>query len=438
MDVDTAFLNGDLHHEIFMSQPPGFQSKGKNLVCRLKRSLYGLKQGAREWYIVMDDFMASIGLHKCDADPCLYVANKNGKMLLATLYVDDLIIASNSVDMMANMKKSLKSRFSMKDLGRLHFCLGIEVVWRKDGSLMLRQEQFIKRVLEKFRMSDCKPVFTPLQPGVNLTKEMCASSEEDIQLMKDVPYRSAVGSLIYLVTATRPDIAAAVGAVSKYLENPGQEHWTAVKRIFRYLKGTMDLGLVFKSENTLLSGYSDANWAGDLDTRRSTTGFVFKVGNCTVSWVSKRQPTVALSTAEAEYMALAHAARNAKWLRQLMMDIGLPQDAPTLIYEDNQGCIAMAKNHMIQERTKHIDIRHHFLRELVAGKVVKVLYCETDKMLADILTKGLTREKHEFFCKELGLAFGQGSFKLLSSGSVEHKRRAFEHKRQPKQQSAHS
>ena len=243
-------------------------------------------------------------------------------------------------------------------------------------------------------MLDCKPIGCPITSGVRLTKDMESTTTEEINEMRNVPYRSAVGSLIYLVTGTRPDLAVATGAVAKYCENPGPQHWAAVKRIFRYLKGTLDLGILFNPKNGTLVGYSDADWAGDLDSRRSTTGYLFMIGGVPISWKSKRQATVALSTAEAEYMALSAASQEVIWLRKFLKNFGFKQETATKVYEDNQGCIALAKNPVAHERTKHIDIRYHFIREQVELNTIDVCYLPTEEMLADLMTKGMNRDRH--------------------------------------------
>ena len=404
MDVKTAFLNGLLDEELYMKQPPGYEVKGKeDLVCKLEKSLYGLKQSPRQWNITMNAFLNQIEFKNSAADSCIYVKKVKDKMIIIALYVDDLMIGSNCKELMQQTKDALNKRFEMKDLGKLRFCLGIEIVWNNDGSCNLQQRQYLLDVLERFKMTDCKPVSTPLQLGVKLSKSMCATSKKDRDDMADVPYRSAVGSLIYLVTGTRPDIAVAVGEVSKYLENPGRLHWAAVKRILRYLKGTIEMSLRLKPESTEVTGFCDADWAGDIDTRRSTTGYIFKFGGSPICWKSKRQPTVALSTAEAEYMSLAHAAQTAIWLRRFLNDIGIVQKSATKIFEDNQGCIAMAKNPVNHERTKHIDIKYHFVRELVTSGVIEISYLETEEMEADILTKGMTRDRHVKLCCAIGL-----------------------------------
>ena len=419
MDVNTAFLNGNLEEEIYMKQPPGFEVKGKeSFVCKLKKSLYGLKQSPRQWNLVMDRFLNQNGFKNCSADACIYIKKVGTQVTMISLYVDDLLIGSTSSKMMKETKQMLNERFEMKDLKKLKFCLGIEFVWGDDGSCLLRQRQYILDVLKRFNMMDCKAVATPMQSGVKLTKDMCATSVKDIQEMKNVPYRSAVGSLIYLVTGTRPDIAVAVGEVSKFLENPGPQHWKAVKRILRYLKHTLEMSLKCNPTSMKLIGFSDADWAGDLDSRRSTTGYLFKFGDFPVCWKSKRQPTVALSTAEAEYMSLASAAQTAIWFRQLLADLGFPQEEATVIYEDNQGCIAMAKNPVSHERTKHIDIKYHFVRELVSTDVIKIEYLQTEDMEADILTKSMPRDRHQMLCERLGLV----SLDLSLKGSVGNQR----------------
>ncbi len=404
MDVVTAFLYGELEEEIFMKQPPGFEEKTENgLVCKLKKSLYGLKQSPRQWYKLLDRFLRDKGYRRSNVDPCIYVKGDE-EMIMIALYVDDLIIASNSKFLMKETKRNLCDRFEMKDLGRLHYCLGIEIVWRDDGTCVFNQSKYIGNVLERFGMKDCKPVSTPINSGTKLTKEMSPKTEEEISEMKSVPYRSAVGSLIYLVTGTRPDIAVAVGEVAKYSNNPGRQHWMAVKRILRYLKETVNFGIKCDPKSVDLVGYSDADWAGDLDTRRSTTGYLFKLGSVPICWKSKRQPTVALSTAEAEYMALSMATQTAIWIRKLLNDFDVASVEPVVIYEDNQGCIAMAKNPVNHERTKHIDIRYNFVRERVEDKTVVVKYLETTEMLADILTKGLSRDQHRKLCEDIGMA----------------------------------
>lgn len=253
--------------------------------------------------------------------------------------------------------------------------------------MRISQTKYIRDMLERFGMQDVKPAATPLEVNAKLKR-----LETEVKEMKDIPYRSAVGSLMYAMVGTRPDIAAAVGVVSRHLERPGLEHWQAVKRIFRYLKGSLDMAIEYgcsKSRRLQLSGYCDADWGGDMTDRRSTTGYVFMMAGGAVSWNSRKQPTVALSSTEAEYMALSGAVQEAIWLRQLLRDLGYAQQGATPIYEDNQGCINLANNPVSHSRTKHIDIRHHFVRERLESGDIGLQYCQTGDMGADLLTKGI-------------------------------------------------
>ena len=250
-------------------------------------------------------------------------------------------------------------------------------------------------------MVDCKPVTTPF--AEKLSKEMSPSSSEEIEKMQNVPYQSAVGSLMYAMLGTRPDISYSVGVISQYSSNPGEQHWRAVKRIFRYLKGTMNYSLEYRRSDQVTHGYSDADWAGNLDNRRSTTGYAFIMNNAAISWASKRQPTVALSTTEAEYMALAQATKEAIWIQRFLDEVGVKLPTRMTIYSDNQSAISLAKNSTFHARTKHIDIRHHFLREKIENGEIEICFCGTESMTADVLTKGLCREKHEKFSFDISI-----------------------------------
>jgi hypothetical protein len=279
----------------------------------------------------------------------------------------------------------------MQDLGELKYCLGLEVK-RGKGYMHIRQEQYITQMMKQFGMEDSKPLGTPQDVSQKLTKQ--EEGKKMTRDMQDIPYRNAVGALIYAAVATRLDIANAVGNVSKYLENPSRIHWEAVKRIFRYLNGTKDYGLLYSKGEMKLKGYSDSDYAGDLDTRRSTTGYAFQLGGNTITWNSKRQQTVALSTTEAEYMALCQTGKEAIWIQKLFKELGL-KDIETCLLEDNQGCLALAKNPINHARTKHIDVQYHFIREKVEQKEFNLEYCPTDKMLADVLTKPVAKQQFQ-------------------------------------------
>ena len=280
---------------------------------------------------------------------------------------------------MLQMKELLKNTFKMKDLGPIHYCLGVNIHLEKE-SISLNQSQYIQRLLEKYGLSDANTVTTPMNTNVKLEK-----NDQISKAVNSIQYQSMVGSLLHLAGATRPDIAYAIGVVSKNNANPTEAHLTAVKRIFRYLKGTISLKLRYKpSKETKLLGYSDADWANDLDDRHSTSGNVFIMTGGAISWQSQKQQTIALSTSEAEYMALGLATQEAIWLRRLLNDLHINTKEATEILEDNQGAIAMTKNPIGHKRTKHINIKHHFIRENVQAETITISYSPTDQMVADI------------------------------------------------------
>ena len=315
--------------------------------------------------------------------------------VILSVYVDDLMPISNDIEMLKVEKACLCEKFEMVDQGEVHSILGMLIKRdRAAKTLFISQPSYSENTLKRLGMENCKPGSTPLEVG----KKFCKLTE-GAEPFDSQTYQKAIGCLTYASTATRPDIAAAVALLSKYSSNPGKEHWMGVKCIFRYIKGTLKYGLKFSADNKerILHGFSDADWVGDIDTRRSTSGYVFKVTNATVSWCSKRQASVAKSTTEAEYISLSLAAQEAILLRRLLFDIGCDVDSPTVIYEDNHGAIELSKNPKFHNRTKHIDISHHFIRERVLSKEILVNYCPTDNMTADIMTKGLSRNKFEKF-----------------------------------------
>ena len=393
MDVNSAYLNGDIDAEIYMRQPEGYiDPKHPNKVCKLKKGLYGLKQGGRIWNEKIDKYLKSKDYNPSDADPCIYVNVQGGKIVIIALYVDDTIIVSNCNALLATAKKMLNEKFDMTDLGEVKSVLGMSINRnRDDGTLTINQSDYVCGVLERFGMTECKPVSTPLETGKKFLKTPDDEDPVDTQ-----QYQEIIGSLVYLSISTRPDIAEAVGKLSQHMGRPNNDHWVGAKRVLRYLKGTTKHGLIYrKSKQFSLFGYSDSDWAGCVDTRKSTSGFVFMLGDSLISWASKKQPVVALSTTEAEYIALCLATQEAMWLRRLLDSVQNPQEGPTLIYEDNQGTICIAKNPRDTQRTKHIDIRYHFVRESVQNKVITIEKCESQNMIADTFTKQLPRPAFE-------------------------------------------
>uniref|UniRef100_A0AAV1U342 Polyprotein n=1 Tax=Peronospora matthiolae TaxID=2874970 RepID=A0AAV1U342_9STRA len=379
VDVDTAFLYGEVEEEIYMDQPDGFEDEGSpTKKCLLQKALYGTKQAARQWNNKLSQHLDNQGFKSSTADPCVYTKEH-----------------------IASIKNSLMEDFSIKDLGDLKYCLGIEIHRkREDGTIKMNQKAYIKRLSEKFGVENCKDVHTPADSNSKLIK----MGQEEAFVPK-YPYRELVGVLMYIATCTRPDIAHAVGEVAKFFERYDKSHWTAAKRILKYLKTTQDLSIVFSGINKgELIGFADANWAGDLDTRRSTTGYVFFLNGSVISWNSERQPTVATSSTEAEYMSLYSATQEAIWLRGLLKDLNYCAKNATTIFQDNQGCIALAKNPVYHSRTKHIDVKFHFLRVKVSSAVIALEFKPTEEMVADGFNKALPRDKHSKFITGLCMA----------------------------------
>jgi hypothetical protein len=297
MDVKSAFLNGYVDEEIYVEQPEGFDVLGReDKDYRLKKSLYGLKQGPRAWYSRIDKYFQDYGLIKSLSDPNIYILQSGQDILIVALYVDDLIYIGNNVELFQKFKSHMIAEFEMTDLGELHYFLGIEV-WQKEDGILMSQGKYTLDILKKFRMTSCKLETTPLEVGLKLYGHD-ESKSVDITL-----YRQLVGSLIYLTT-TRPDISFAVSIVSRFMSNPKEIHWKEAMRILRYLHSTIGYGLIYRStEDFRLIGYTDSDWVGCMDDRKSTSRYSFSMGSAAVAWSTKKQPTVSLSTTEAEYKA---------------------------------------------------------------------------------------------------------------------------------------
>ncbi|KAG8492333.1 hypothetical protein CXB51_009816 [Gossypium anomalum] len=401
LDVKTAFLHGDLEEEIYMTQPDGFKVAGKeNWVCKLTKSLYGLKQSPRQWYKRFDQFMKGQRYTRSKFDHCVYFQKlQEGTFIYLLLYVDDMLIASKSKVEIERLKTQLNLEFEMKDLGEAKKILGMEI-WRDRAHdrVSLSQKQYLKKVLQQFGMNEqTKPVSTPLASHFKLSAQLSPSTNTEREYMLQVPYSNSVGSLMYAMVCTRPDISQAVSIVSRYMHNPGKGHWQAVKWILRYIQKTVDVGLLFKQDNTLgkgVIGYVDSDYAGDLDKRRSTTGYVFTLAGGPISWKSTLQSTVALSTTEAEYMAVTEAVKEAIWLQGMAKTLGLVQEHIN-VYCDSQSAIHLAKNQVYHARIKHIDVRFHFVREIIEEGKICLQKIKTADNPADMMTKVVTATKFE-------------------------------------------
>ena len=403
MDVKSAYLNAPIDCEVYMEQPKGYevQSKdGKQYVCKLLKSLYGLKQSASNWREVIQQFFIEHGCKQSEADQCVFMLNSAEGKLIYVIWVDDIIVISNSNSMMEHGKSILKKRFKMKDLGTISRFLGITFTSHVDGSISMDQYQYLLSILERAGMESCNPRTTPC--------ELKASAYEcdDDRIIDEPEYRTIVGSLIYAMTCTRPDLSFVVSKLSQHLSRPTEGDWNLLKQVLRYIKGTLNYSLHFtKSDTNLrLTGYSDSDWAGCREDRRSITGYCFQLcdNGPVISWKSRKQPTVALSTCEAEYMALCETSQEAVYLSRVLKDL-IPTDVdePVSIYGDNQGSLDLVRNPVKHNRTKHIDIRYHYIRELFHAQVITVSHVSTGDNVSDVMTKAVSKFKYEKFCPSL-------------------------------------
>lgn len=411
MDAVSAFLQGDLQEEIYMRQPDG-TNDNTGRVCRLKRALYGLKQSSRVWNDKLNDVLKNkLKFIRSSIDQCIYFKHSNQNTIILAVWVDDIMIFASNATMCTKLKFDLASHFQMKDLGEAKSLLGMNISHQSDGSISIDQQHYISTVLQRFNMQDCKPASTPLDINEKLSKEMCPKTNAEQQQMAKIPYQEAIGCLMYAAHISRPDICFAVSVLSRYNTNYGPAHWSAVKRVLRYLKGTIELKLTFRHSGFgEMVGYCDADWAGDLDKRRSTTGYVFQAQGGAISWATRSQPTIALSSTEAEFMSMAAAIQEALWLKRFEREIFLEAPSTIVLYCDNQGALHLAKNQNYHARTKHIDVRKYFIQEnlhnennLESDIKMNLLYKPTAEMVADILTKAVNQNKLEKFFPEFGL-----------------------------------
>ena len=391
-----------------MKQPEGFVSPDEDLVCQLEKGLYGLKQSGRLWYKKLAATLVQMGFKILKSDSSVYILDNGIIKVILPVFVDDCTLVSKSKSAIQDLKQKLLSKFKLRDLGPTKLLLGVAITRDlSKHSIFLSQKHYVEDILERFHMSDCKPVSTPMEPGLRLSASQCSANDEEKEAMASVPYINAVGALMYLAIATRPDIAYTVSVLSRFNSNPGPEHWKAVKHLFRYLKGTMDYSLTYlpsaSPTNERFEVYSDADHGGNPDTGKSTSAYVIKMGTGAVSWSSKLQSIVALSTTEAEYVSAVSAGSEAIWVRQLLTELGYKPSGPSTLHLDNQSAMQVAKNPEHYGRMKHLDLRYYWLRDEVEKGTLAIDYVPTDSMVADILTKSLARVKVEEGCRQLGL-----------------------------------
>ncbi|CAH9140808.1 unnamed protein product [Cuscuta epithymum] len=396
LDVKNAFLHGYLTEEVYMRQPPGFiHPSFPHHICRLHKALYGLKQAPRAWFHRFSGFLLSHGFLQSRSDSSMFIYCQGSHRVYILLYVDDILITGNSSSLVQSIIRLLSQTFAMKDLGDLHFFLGIQTV-RTPTGIFLSQQKYISDLLRRFHLHTVTPVRTPLPTRTTL-------SLTDGELLADgTEYRSMVGALQYLII-TRPDITYAVHLVSQFMHAPRTTHLLAVKRIYRYLQGTLTEGLWLRKggDPSLVIAYSDADWAGCPDSCRSTTGYAIFLGDNLISWRSKKQPTVSKSSTEAEYRAVAYTVQDTLFIRSLLADMGFFISQPVRLYCDNVSASYLTVNPIQHDRSKHIKIDYHFVRERVAHGDLVVKYIPTQFQLADIFTKNLSSQRFNFLKSNL-------------------------------------
>jgi len=401
MDVDQAFLQGDLNEEIFMEPPAGMpDSPGADVVCKLERPLYGLKQSPRQWHGKLKVALLQLGFHPSHSDPSLFITRTDhGTWIL--VYVDDMLLASADPNELKRIKEALKNAFPMKELGEVQTYLGMEVLRnRKKQELYLSQKNYVVDLLHRFDQGNCKEYATPLAVNHNLKP----ATESEAAQPGHERFAELLGGIMYLMVCTRPDIAHAVSVLSRFLatDRHGPQHWKAALRVLGYLKRTANYHLVLGGESARLEGHSDSSWADDHIDRRSSMGFCFSLGGGVISWKAGRSPAVALSSCEVELYAGTAAAQDAVWLTQLMRDLGHPQDTPTL-WCDNQSTVAITKDPLFSARSKHIEARYFFIRELVEARRLHTQHIRGTDNVADIFTKPLVKDDHHRLVMKLGL-----------------------------------
>ena len=401
MDFVTAFLNGVLDEVVYMEQPRGFEvGDPRKVVCRLLKSIYGLKQSPRAWYSKIDDFfIRTLGMERNPADDCVYVRRKGGHILIIALYVDDLLIACSCMEILTGVKQQLSAQFKMKDLGESRIILGMDISRdREAGTLSLSQTRYALKVIDRFGLESARGHSTPMDPALDLT----APSEPTME-----PYREAIGCLMYLMVGTRPDLAYSICTLAKYVQNPTKIHWDAVVRVIRYVIHTKDLGLLYggTEASVVPSVYVDADWAGDPATRKSMSGYVAMMSGGAVAWCARQQEVVATSSAESEYISMCNGAKETVWLRRLVAGLQVVpgMTEATIAHVDNKAAIALGHSAAVNRRNKHIDVRFHYTRQVIDDGELEVQYCPTEEMLADLFTKALGRVKLQYFVRGLGM-----------------------------------
>ncbi|CAM8942988.1 unnamed protein product [Rhodiola kirilowii] len=387
LDVNNAFLHGDLEEEVYMSLPPGFFNEAKlnGKVCKLKKSLYGLKQASRQWFSKFSEALIGYGFVQSQNDHSLFTLTNSDEFIALLVYVDDVVLTGTNLELISAVKSFIHSRFKIKDLGHLKFFLGLEVA-RSDSGLLLNQRKYVLDLLADTGLLGCKPSLLPMD-----TSHKLALSTSPI-LDDPIPYRRLVGQLIYLCI-TRPDICYSVHILSQFLAHPRLDHLSAAHKVLKYLKGAPAQGLFYSCDSSLgLSAYSDMDWAACPLTRKSISGYAILLGNSLISWKSKKQSLVSRSSAEAEYRAMAHTCCELVWVHRLLQDFQISTPTPIPMFCDNVAAMHITRNPVFHERTKHVEIDCHTVRHHFATSFISPQFVPSLEQAADLLTKALASD----------------------------------------------
>ncbi|KAI0514079.1 hypothetical protein KFK09_010113 [Dendrobium nobile] len=396
LDVANAFLHGELSEIVYMNQPKGFEdSTHPDHVCRLHKAIYGLKQAPRQWYNTFTSHLVSLGFSHSTSDLSLLILRQQKTKIFLLIYVDDILIMGNNSDVLNHILEQLSLKFAMKNLGDVHSFLGIQME-RTAHSYFLSQKAYATSILHLAQLTDCNPIANP-----SCTK-VPPIMQPDVVLSDPTLFRRITGSLQYL-TLTRPDISYSVNCLSQYMHQPLPEHTFLLKRLLRYLKGTLDFGIPISKSNLFLKSFSDADWAGDPSSRKSKSGYCSYLGDTLISWTVKKQTTVARSSTESKYRSLAALVADAIWLRRILSDFDIAQDQPTDIFCDNTLAIALANNPVFHARTKHIEIDHRFVRDHIQQRSIRLLPISTIDQVADIFTKPLSTPRFQALRNKLSV-----------------------------------
>uniref|UniRef100_A0ABD2X7J8 Reverse transcriptase Ty1/copia-type domain-containing protein n=1 Tax=Trichogramma kaykai TaxID=54128 RepID=A0ABD2X7J8_9HYME len=399
MDVEAAFLNGKVKTEVYVNQPKGY-ADGTNKVCKLLKALNGLRESPRAWYECLDEFLVKIGFRSCEMDNCLYIYEGEEKMFIL-IYVYDLLICSNTIneEKVKRIKNMLSERFKMKDLGNVNEYLSIKIEYDlKNKMLKINQTRYIETLIKNYQLSDSKLYNTPME--INLKLDIMADCKPDLK------YRNIIGALLYISSSTRPDVSYSVNYLSRFQNCYNRSHWKYALRVLKYLYKTKNLSLVYKQsdDKDIMDCYVDADWAGDNNDRKSTSGYVIRLFGNPIYWKSRKQKCITKASTYAEYVALSEAVSEIKFVREILTKLNVKLKAPVKIYEDNTGAIDIAKNGNLTKNSKHIEIHYHFVHESVKNQEIEVCKIDTSENVADIFTKALGKEKHIKFRDMLNIS----------------------------------